>query len=296
MDSNSYRPMSNFVDLLNSQQDTVFGYVQDSVEVSSSQVPLFSSQPTEEETPAERKKRRTWTPIDDVSLISAWLNTSKDPVVGNEQRVGAFWKRIAAYLAASPKVKGSELRESSHCKQHWQKINDQVKKFCGAYEAACRKKSSGQNETDVLKHAHEIFYNNHKKRFALEHAWKELRNDEKWCELSSSKTQGNAKRRKCDESAQSSNSHSFETSTGEDEQATIRPPGVKASKGHGKKKMAEGKVLDEFHGMRSIKKNELAAKERLSKMRLLDSLIAKQELADYEEELKKKLIIEFMSN
>lgn len=31
-------------------------------------------------------------------------------------------------------------------------------------------------------------------------------------------------------------------------------------------------------------------------MRLLDSLIAKQELTDYEEELKKKLITEFLSN
>uniref|UniRef100_A0A0D3E998 Myb-like domain-containing protein n=1 Tax=Brassica oleracea var. oleracea TaxID=109376 RepID=A0A0D3E998_BRAOL len=131
MDSNSYTPLANFVDLLNSQQDTVFGYVQDSAEVSSSQVPLFSSQAREEETPAERKERRAWMPIDDVALISAWLNTSKDPVVANEQRAGAFWKRIAAYFAASPKVAGSEVRESSHCKQRWQKINNQVNKFCG---------------------------------------------------------------------------------------------------------------------------------------------------------------------
>ena len=38
-------------------------------------------------------------------------------------------------------------------------------------------------------------------------------------------------------------------------------------------------------------------KEKLSKIKLLDSLIAKQEpLADYEEALKKKLINELMSN
>uniref|UniRef100_A0A0D3ACK3 Uncharacterized protein n=1 Tax=Brassica oleracea var. oleracea TaxID=109376 RepID=A0A0D3ACK3_BRAOL len=42
----------------------------------------------EAETPGERKERRSWTPVDDVALISAWLNTSKDPVVGNEQRAG----------------------------------------------------------------------------------------------------------------------------------------------------------------------------------------------------------------
>ncbi|XP_013583261.1 PREDICTED: glutathione S-transferase T3-like [Brassica oleracea var. oleracea] len=146
MNSNSYIPVSNFVDLLNSQQETVFGFVQDSGEVSSSQVSLFSSQATEAETPGERKERRSWTPVDDVALVSAWLKISKDPVVGNEQRAGAFWKRVAAYFAVSSKVAGSEPRESSHCKNRWQKINDQVNKFCGAYDSATREKSSGQNE------------------------------------------------------------------------------------------------------------------------------------------------------
>ena len=169
MDSNSYNPTSKFVDLLTSQQQSVFGFGEDSVELSSSHVPYFGTQVQEasnftEESPAARRERRTWTPIDDLVLISVWLNTSKDHVVGNEQRCGTFWKRIAAYFAASPKVAGSEHREPSNCKQRWQKINDTVNKFCGAFEAASREKSSGQNETDVLKLAHEIFYNNHQKK------------------------------------------------------------------------------------------------------------------------------------
>ncbi|XP_048599684.1 glutathione S-transferase T3-like [Brassica napus] len=239
MDSNSYTPLGNFVDLLNSLQDNVFGYVQDSVEVSSSQVPLFSSQPTDEETPAERKERRAWTAIDDVTLISAWLNTSKDPMVANEQRAGAFWKMIVALCSKSQ---------------------------------ATREKSNSQNENDVLKHAHEIFYNNHKKKLTLEHAWKELRNDQKWCEFSSPKT------------------------TTSDEQATIRPAGDKASKRHGKKTMADGKALNEFESMWRIRKEDLAAKERLTKMRLLDSLIGKEYLAEYKVAFKKKLIDELLSN
>ncbi|XP_013616810.1 PREDICTED: glutathione S-transferase T3-like [Brassica oleracea var. oleracea] len=296
--------MSNFVDLLQSQQHTVFGYYQDSALDSSSQVPLFFTQPTEasipsQDTPVERIQRRKWTPIDDVVLISAWLNTSKDPVVGNEQRAGDFWKRIAAYFAASPKVAACEQRESTHCKQRGQEINDLVNKFCGAYEAASRAKSSGQNENDVLKVAHEIFYNNHKKKFILEHAWKELRNDQKWCELSTSKTEGSAKRRKCDDSAQSSTSHATETTTGENEEGIIRPPGVKASKGHGKKKLAsdgkDGKGLSEYQGMWNIRMQDLAMKEKLSKMKLLQSLLAKTEpLAEYEEALKKRLITELL--
>jgi len=154
-----------------------------------------------------------------------------------------------------------------------------VNKFCGAYDSATREKSSGQNENDVLKLAHEIFYNNHKKKFTLEHAWKELRNDQKWCELSAAKTAGSSKKRKCDKSAQSSSSYAFETTTGEEEQATIRPPGVKASKGFGKKTMAEGKRLTEFQSLWSIRKEDIAAKERLTKMKLLESLVGKEELA-----------------
>ena len=89
MDSNPYNTHpSNFVDLLNSQQDVVFGLGEDSVHVSSSKVPLYGTPRSEDphlgETPAERKERRTWTPTDDQVLISAWLNTSKDPVVENE--------------------------------------------------------------------------------------------------------------------------------------------------------------------------------------------------------------------
>ncbi|KAG2269194.1 hypothetical protein Bca52824_063749 [Brassica carinata] len=74
-----------------------------------------------------------------------------------------------------------------------------------------------------------------------------------------------------------------------------RPPGVKASKARGKKPVAEEKAMKEFETMWSIRQQDLAQKERLSKMRLLDSRIAKKEpLVEYEEELKKKLINELL--
>ena len=139
---------------------------------------------------------------------------------------------MVAYFAASPKLAGCEVREAGHCKQRWHKINDLVGKFCGAYEAVIRERSSGHNENDVLKLAHEIFFTNHNKKFTLEHAWKELRNDPKWCDLATSKMERSSKRRKVDEAAQSSTCQATETNS--TDQATARPPGVKASKGHGK--------------------------------------------------------------
>ena len=49
MDSNPYNTHpSNFVDLLNSQQDVVFGLGEDSVHVSSSQVPLYGTPRSED--------------------------------------------------------------------------------------------------------------------------------------------------------------------------------------------------------------------------------------------------------
>ena len=79
-------------------------------------------------------------------------------------------------------------------------------------------------------------------------------------------------------------------------QVSNRPTGVKAAKARGKRMMVEGKDLAEFQSLWSIKKEDLAMKEKLSKMRLLESLIAKQELDEYEERLEKKLITELLSN
>ena len=145
--SNPYSHTSKFVDLLNCQQDSnlpePFPYE------SASQLPVFSTQPTEPaNTSAEptetantsfcgdsrsvRKERRKWPPSDDLVLISAWLNTSKDAIVSNEQKASTFWGRIAAYFAASPKVVGGDPPEPLQCKQRWQKLNDLVCKLCGS--------------------------------------------------------------------------------------------------------------------------------------------------------------------
>ena len=190
MDStNPYSRTSNFVNLLNSQQDCHFPelFPYDC----GSQVHVFSTQGTEtssfcEDSPTQRKERKKWSPSDDVVLISAWLKTSKDPVVGNEHKECAFWKRIADNFASSPKVERGGAREAIPCKQRWQKMNDLVCKFSGAYAAATRHKTNVQSESDVVKMAHKIFYNDHKIKFNLHHAWEELKNDQKWCALASS--------------------------------------------------------------------------------------------------------------
>ncbi|XP_013594775.1 PREDICTED: glutathione S-transferase T3-like [Brassica oleracea var. oleracea] len=163
---------------------------------------------------------------------------SKDAVVGNEQKAVAFCKRIADYIAASPKLAGCEKRDPMHCKHRWHKISDL-----------------------------------------------ELRHDQKWCDLSTDRT---SKKRKGEDGAQSSTSHA----TGEAEEGTARPPGVKAAKSRGKKPV-EGKGFCEFERVWNVRQEDLSRRERLTKMGLLDRLLAKTEpLPEYEECLKKKLINE----
>ncbi|XP_013612972.1 PREDICTED: glutathione S-transferase T3-like [Brassica oleracea var. oleracea] len=291
----SYSQSSSFLDLLNNQQQNT----QPSINLSASNVCVFGTQWAEDanmeaHTVEDRKERRKWTPTEDVVLISAWLNTSKDPVVSNEQKAIAFWKRIAAYVAASPKLVGLQKREPTHCKQRWGKINEGVCKFVGCYDAATKEKSSGQSENDVMKMAHEIFFNDYKVKFTLEHAWLELRHDQKWCGASSTKDKVQSKRKKLDDqSAQSSTSV-----PGEDDQSA-RPVGVKAAKAKAKKSVSKPSLEEEereFHTMWEIRQKDFALKEKLNNQKLLDTLIAKTEpLSELETALKTKLLKDMLA-
>ncbi|XP_024015281.1 glutathione S-transferase T3-like [Eutrema salsugineum] len=282
---------SNFVDLLTSQHEPSLNDGFHSID----QEPLFSTQcslaTNVGDTTGHRVDRRTWAANGDVLLISAWLNTSKDPIVSNEQKSGTFWKRIAIYYADNMNPSMSAPREAGQCKQRWHKINDLVCKFCGAFEAATREKSNGMNDNDILKMAHQIYFSDQKKKFNLEHALKELRNDQKWAELSTLKTDHPSKKRRSEEVPFTPSPEVEEISAGEHGQGSKRPPGVKAAKAKGKRPTSEAKSAVEFGGMWVFREKEMALKERLSKISLLDSLIARKDtLAEYEDNLKKTLI------
>ncbi|KAL0799269.1 hypothetical protein Bca101_054444 [Brassica carinata] len=178
MDSRNYQSQSSsYGGLLNSQlgsrvhENFPYESFHSSVNFGESEIPPFSSQQAEHtpvDTPVDRNFRRKWSPADNEVLISVWLNTSKDVVVGNEQKLEAFWKRVGDYFAASPHgQKDGEHRGDVTCKKRWHRINDQVTKFCGAYSAAERQTGSGESDTDVLKKAHNIFHSDHHSKFTL---------------------------------------------------------------------------------------------------------------------------------
>ncbi|XP_024006840.1 glutathione S-transferase T3-like [Eutrema salsugineum] len=294
---NPYTQSEGFVNLLTSQLvNDVYAPV---IDLGSSEVLVFSTQTTDDPSVGGKNtpERRKWSPKEDVILISAWFNTSKDPVVGNDQKAAAFWSRIILYYNSSPLLGEYPRREIGQCKQRWGRINDQVCKFVGCYEAAMKERTSGQNENDVMKAAHEIFFNDQKIKFVLEHAWRELRHDQKWCRATNGKDNASWKRKKCDEGSTQSPSPVDGGMNGESEGAA-RPPGVKAAKGKSKKahsRKEDGKDLMELQSVYALKKQDLDARSKLESQKTLNSLLAKHgPLSDMEEALKMKLITELL--
>ncbi|KAL0740908.1 hypothetical protein Bca4012_082421 [Brassica carinata] len=278
---------SGYVGLMNLQEGIVnFPYESYHPSV---HFPPFSSQQTDstplsQDTPVDRKERRKWSPADDEVLISAWLNTSKDAVVGTDQNKGTFWKRVGEYYAASPHgQKNGEKRDHLHCKKRWQRINDLTNKFCGSFAAAERQISSGQSDTDVLKMAHDIFFSDHTIKFNLEHAWCVLRYEQKWLSLNIPKPNAKpcSKRKNVETGSQPSPTHVSDNEA--------RPEGVKAAKS--KRNAGKEKSVADYTAIWEMKKEDLASKERLSKLAILDTLLAKKEpLSEVEEVVKNKLL------
>lgn len=283
-----YSQSSGYVGLLHSQHESVLpensGY--ESFYSGSSEIPQFSSQQCEAPIPptdrtVERGKRQKWTPADDEVLISAWLNTSKDCIVGNDQKSGTFWARVGEYFYGAA---NGEKRAHLGYKQRWHKINDLVNKFCGSFAAAERKMSSGQNDNDVLKVAHDIYYSDYNTKFTLEHAWCVMRYEQKWLNLNT-KPSGSSKRKPDETGTQAST-----TSVGDEE---ARPEGVKAAKA--RRANGQGKSVADYAQLWELRKEDLAEKKILTKLAILDSLIAKKDqLTEAEEVAKQKLLAELI--
>ncbi|KAL0823741.1 hypothetical protein Bca101_047418 [Brassica carinata] len=242
------------------------------VDLDSLETPLFSSQCPEESSVKERIK---WYVKEDIILIGAWLNTSKDSIVNNEQKSGAFWKRIVEYYNSSPLLVGTVPRKIGQCKQRWARINDLVYKFVGCYDMALREQRSGQNDNDVMKAALDIFYSDQNMKFNLEHAWRELRHDVKWCFTYLEKDK---------------DKHKPVDSLVPEPEPEERPIVVKAAKAVGKrKKTGKEEELAKLEGLLEMKK-------QISKQSLLESLLAKPEpLSEMELSLKLKLLSEMLS-
>jgi len=174
-------------------------------------------------------------PKEDELLIQSWLNISKDPIVGVDQRGDSFWKRIGeAYN--NHRDKNSQERNPTSLKSRWHKqINPSILKFVGCYKDVVALKKSGTSESDIISAAKDIYYQDKHENFTFENAWRLLKDEPKWRAGSSEPSE---KRTKNSASGAYSASSNPPTPTSE-YNPQLRPLGQKAAKRKEKEKFVE---------------------------------------------------------
>ena len=87
---------------------------------------------------------------EDKLIVSAWLNTSKDAITGNDQQDGAFWQRILQYL----ELHGGnhEERSQSSIKSRLTDINAKCSKSVGFHSQIERLRQSGHTEQNNVRY------------------------------------------------------------------------------------------------------------------------------------------------
>jgi hypothetical protein len=85
---------------------------------------------------------------EDLLIVSAWLNTSMDPIIGNQQKNNAYWEKIYEYFQ---KEKTSCVSRTPNSLMHrWSMIQLKTNKFCGCLAQIEMRNESGLNEQDKV--------------------------------------------------------------------------------------------------------------------------------------------------
>ncbi|XP_047335517.1 glutathione S-transferase T3-like [Impatiens glandulifera] len=68
---------------------------------------------------------------EDLLLVSAWLNTSIDPIHGTDQTNSQYWSKVGAYYKKVIKKNKYGQRIDKSLTNRWSTIQQVVNKFCG---------------------------------------------------------------------------------------------------------------------------------------------------------------------
>ncbi|XP_030944883.1 uncharacterized protein LOC115969389 [Quercus lobata] len=140
MDSRNY---SSFIDLVRGNinlEDEIF-------DVSESSPLLVEDSPVNDEVATSKKKQArgvNFSVEEDKLLVAAWLNTSVDPVYGNEQHKTTFYGKVAKYFMDQ---KTDSTRSVASLTTRWGIINRETVKFVGSLA-----KIEAKNESGTMAH------------------------------------------------------------------------------------------------------------------------------------------------
>ncbi|XP_047331141.1 glutathione S-transferase T3-like [Impatiens glandulifera] len=149
-----------------------------------SQIISIELKELETDDPCKKSIRtKNFSPEEDLVLVSAWLNTSIDPIIGTDQTNIQYWRKVGSYYKAAIENTKYGPRTDKSLTNRWSTIQQAVNKFYGYYtqrEGSLRK--SGDTGIDVLQDAKKIYHEIQKTSFRLENYWNKLRFNAKWIE------------------------------------------------------------------------------------------------------------------
>ena len=90
------------------------------------------------------QRSKNFSQEEDCLLVSAWLNTSKDPITGVDQQTRQFLGQVHAYFVEN----GGNFNNRSQISisSRWQEINKEVGKFVGFVTQIENRQQSGTTE------------------------------------------------------------------------------------------------------------------------------------------------------
>jgi hypothetical protein len=94
------------------------------------------------------KRSGNYTGAEDELLCSAYLNVSKDAIVGINQPLMCYWQRVLQYFNENKKT--PIQRTSSSLQHRWGEIQKDTAQFCSYYGEIERKNQSGKCEDDKV--------------------------------------------------------------------------------------------------------------------------------------------------
>jgi hypothetical protein len=111
----------------------------------------FSESPLAADMNSQTKSKgrsKSFSEEEDMLLVSAYLNVSKDAIAGRDQKDGRFWERIHKYYYDN--LSFDSHRNCASLRHRWGIIQKEVSLFQSYYEAIERKNESGKTINDKV--------------------------------------------------------------------------------------------------------------------------------------------------
>jgi len=156
-------------------------------EAEDSQDAAPTNDPTIHQIPAATKssqgRTKKFSSVEDILLVSAWLNVDMNPVQGVDQSQGTYWRRIYEYFHGNKTFESTRTEVS--LMNRWSGTQHDVNIFCGCLsriEDRNQRHQSGSKVDDKIANACALFKAEKDRKFNLMHCWNILKDKPKWME------------------------------------------------------------------------------------------------------------------